>query len=104
MFGIFFVAGVLGLAALPPLGAFPGKALVEEAAIEVGYGWVTVVLMLATVLTSAALLRAGARVFFGWGPPARGPHRSARADRRGERARRLARPRARGDVRQRRRA
>ena len=70
MFGIFFVAGVLGLAALPPLGAFPGKALVEEAAIEVGYGWVTVVLMLATVLASVALLRAGARVFFGWGPPA----------------------------------
>ena len=26
--------------------------------------------MLATVLTSVALLRAGARVFFGWGPPA----------------------------------
>ena len=69
-FGIFFVAGVLGLAALPPLGAFPGKALVEEAAIEVCYGWVAVVFMLATVLTSAALLRAGARVFFGWGPPA----------------------------------
>ena len=70
VFGIFFIVGVLGLAALPPLGAFPGKALVEEAAIEVGNGWVTVVLMLATVLASVALLRAGARVFFGWGPPA----------------------------------
>ena len=69
-FGIFFAAGVLGLAALPPLGAFPGKALVEEAAIEVSYGWVAIVFTIATVLTSAALLRAGARVFFGWGPPA----------------------------------
>jgi multicomponent Na+:H+ antiporter subunit D len=70
VFAIFFAAGVLGLAALPPLGAFPGKALVEEAAAEVSYGWVTAVFVLATILTSAALLRAGARVFLGWGPPA----------------------------------
>jgi multicomponent Na+:H+ antiporter subunit D len=68
-FGIFFLAGVLGLAALPPVGAFPGKALIEEAAAEVGYGWVTAVMIAATVLTSVALLRAGARVFYGWGPP-----------------------------------
>jgi multicomponent Na+:H+ antiporter subunit D len=69
-FAVFFAAGVLGLAALPPLGAFPGKALIEEAAAEVSYGWVTPIMLLATVLTSAALLRAGARVFLGWGPPA----------------------------------
>jgi multicomponent Na+:H+ antiporter subunit D len=68
VFGILFLAGTLGLAALPPLGAFPGKALVEEAAVEVGYGWTAAVILLATVLTVAALLRAGARVFLGWGP------------------------------------
>jgi multicomponent Na+:H+ antiporter subunit D len=67
-FPIFFAAGILGLAALPPLGGFPGKALVEEAAAEVGYGWVASVFMIATLLTAAALLRAGARVFFGIGP------------------------------------
>jgi multicomponent Na+:H+ antiporter subunit D len=67
-FPVFFAAGILGLAAVPPLGAFPGKAIIEEAAIEVGYGWITVVFLIATVLTSVALLRAGARVFFGWGP------------------------------------
>ena len=66
-FPILFAAGTLGLA-LPPLGAFPGKALVEEAAVEVGYGWISAVFVIATLLTTAALLRAGARVFFGWGP------------------------------------
>jgi multicomponent Na+:H+ antiporter subunit D len=65
---ILFVAGTLGLAALPPLGAFPGKALIDEAAAEVGYGWVSAVFLLVTVLTTTALLRAGARIFFGWGP------------------------------------
>jgi multicomponent Na+:H+ antiporter subunit D len=68
VFGIFFLAGTLGLAGLPPLGAFPGKALVEDAAVEVGYGWTAAVFLLATALTVAALLRAGARVFLGWGP------------------------------------
>jgi multicomponent Na+:H+ antiporter subunit D len=66
---IFFVAGALGLAAVPPLGAFPGKALIDQAAADVGYGWVSAVFVLVTILTAAALLRAGARVFFGWGPP-----------------------------------
>jgi multicomponent Na+:H+ antiporter subunit D len=68
VFPAFFAAGILGLAAVPPLGAFPGKAIVEEAAIDVGYGWITAVFVIATVMTSVALLRAGARVFFGWGP------------------------------------
>ena len=67
-FPILFVAGTLGLAALPPFGAFQGKALVEEAATEVGYGWISAVFVVATLLTTTALLRAGARVFFGWGP------------------------------------
>jgi multicomponent Na+:H+ antiporter subunit D len=69
VFPVFFGAAVLGLAALPPFGAYPGKALVEEAASEVGYGWVAIVFVVATVLAAAALLRAGARVFFGWGAP-----------------------------------
>jgi len=69
-FPILYAAGALGLAALPPFGAYPGKALIEDAAAEVSYGWVAVVFLIATALTSAALLRAGARVFLGWGPPA----------------------------------
>jgi multicomponent Na+:H+ antiporter subunit D len=76
-FAIFFAAGALGLAALPPLGAYPGKALIEAAAAEVGYGWVAGVFLIATALTAAALLSAGARVFLGWGRPFR-PHTDPR--------------------------
>jgi multicomponent Na+:H+ antiporter subunit D len=64
---VLFVAGTLGMAALPPVGAYSGKGLIEEAASAEGYGWVAVVFVVATVLTTAALLRAGARVFLGWG-------------------------------------
>jgi multicomponent Na+:H+ antiporter subunit D len=66
---VLFGVGTLGLAALPPFGAFSGKALIEGAAADVGYRWVSAVFVVATLLTAAALLRAGARVFFGWGPP-----------------------------------
>ncbi|HEX7298573.1 MAG TPA: proton-conducting transporter membrane subunit [Solirubrobacteraceae bacterium] len=64
---VLFTAGTLGLAALPPFGAFWGKALIEGAAADQGYGWIPAVFFVATVLTAAALLRAGARVFLGWG-------------------------------------
>jgi multicomponent Na+:H+ antiporter subunit D len=77
VFGVFVCAAALGLAALPPFGAYPGKALVEEAANEVGYGWVAIVFLVATVLVVGAVLRAGARVFFGWGAPAE-PHTDPR--------------------------
>ena len=70
---VLFGAGTLGLAALPPLGAYPGKALIEEAAADIGYEWVSAVFAVATLLTAAAMLRAGARVFFGWGPAMPGP-------------------------------
>jgi multicomponent Na+:H+ antiporter subunit D len=62
-----FVAGVVGLAALPFVGAFGGKSLVENAAADVGYGWVAAVFVAATVLTSGALLRAAGRIFLGRG-------------------------------------
>jgi multicomponent Na+:H+ antiporter subunit D len=65
-----FVAGAVGLAALPFVGAFGGKSLVEDAATDVGYGWVAAVFVAATVLTSGALLRAAGRIFLGRG---RGP-------------------------------
>jgi multicomponent Na+:H+ antiporter subunit D len=68
--GVLFVVGALGLAALPPLGAFAGKGLLEEASVEVGYGWVIPVVVAATVLTCAALLRAAGRIFRGWGAKA----------------------------------
>jgi multicomponent Na+:H+ antiporter subunit D len=65
-----FIAGAVGLAALPFVGAFGGKSLVEDAATDVGYGWVVAVFVAATILTSGALLRAAGRIFLGRG---RGP-------------------------------
>ncbi|MDQ3850454.1 MAG: NADH-quinone oxidoreductase subunit D, partial [Actinomycetota bacterium] len=66
---VAFVVGVLGLAGLPPVGAFVGKGALERAAAELGYGWVTPIILVSTVLTCGALLRAGGRVFLGWGRP-----------------------------------
>lgn len=62
-----FIAGAIGLAAAPLLGAFAGKSQVEDAASHAGYGWIAAVFVVATVLTSGALLRAAGRIFLGRG-------------------------------------
>jgi multicomponent Na+:H+ antiporter subunit D len=62
------VVGGLALASLPPFGPFLGKALIEEAAVHEGHGWVAVVFVLASILTGGAVLRSAGRIFFGWGP------------------------------------
>ncbi len=64
--GIFLAAGLLG-ASLPPFGPFLGKSMIEDAAIHSGYGFVPPLIALASGLAGAAVLRAGARVFLGWG-------------------------------------
>jgi multicomponent Na+:H+ antiporter subunit D len=66
--GIAFAAGSLAIAGLPPFGPFLGKALIDDAALDKGYAALAVPATLAAFFTSAALLRAGARVFLGWGP------------------------------------
>jgi multicomponent Na+:H+ antiporter subunit D len=63
---IFIAAGLLG-ASLPPFGPFLGKSMIEDAAIKTGYGFVPPLIVLASALAGAAVLRAGARVFLGWG-------------------------------------
>jgi multicomponent Na+:H+ antiporter subunit D len=60
-------AGGLAIASLPPFGPFLGKGLIEAAATEDGRSWVTLVFVGASVLTGAAVLRAGGGIFFGWG-------------------------------------
>jgi multicomponent Na+:H+ antiporter subunit D len=67
------VTGALGLAGVPPFGTFRGKALMEEAATAAGYPWLAVVFVAVAALTSAALLRAAARVFLGVGEAAPAP-------------------------------
>jgi multicomponent Na+:H+ antiporter subunit D len=61
--------GALGLAGVPPFGTFRGKALMEEAAAAAGHPWLAALFMAVAALTSAALLRAAARVFLGLGRP-----------------------------------
>lgn len=68
-FGALFLIGGLALAGLPPFGTFTGKAMVEEAATDLGYGWLTPVAVLASALTGGAVIRAAAGIFFGWGKP-----------------------------------
>ena len=66
--GPLVVLCALGVASLPPFGPWLGKALIEETAGDAGYGWLPVVFVMTSVLTSGALLRAAGRVFVGWGP------------------------------------
>jgi multicomponent Na+:H+ antiporter subunit D len=72
--GIVFVLGGLLLAEAPPFTAFLGKALVESAASNGGYGWIIAVFVIASAVTGGAVLRVAGRVFFGWGPT-EGPDR-----------------------------
>jgi multicomponent Na+:H+ antiporter subunit D len=67
--GVLFVVAGIGLIGLPPFGTFIGKALIEESAADVGFGWLVVVFVVASGLSAAAGLRATARVFLGWDPP-----------------------------------
>jgi multicomponent Na+:H+ antiporter subunit D len=65
--GIAFLLGGLGLAGLPPFGMFLGFALITRSAIGIGYGWLPPLLTAATIVTGGTVLRAGARIFLGWG-------------------------------------
>ncbi|MFL5928216.1 MAG: complex I subunit 5 family protein, partial [Gaiellaceae bacterium] len=64
----WFVAA-LALASPPFLGTFTGHALLDDAASVEGYWWVPVVIAFTTIGATAAIIRAGARVFLGWGEP-----------------------------------
>jgi multicomponent Na+:H+ antiporter subunit D len=58
----------LAVASLPPFGPWVGKSLIDEAARDAGAGWVSIVFVVASALTGAAVLRASGRVFAGIGP------------------------------------
>ena len=65
---ILWAAGSFGLIGFPFVGAFLGHSLVDEGATAAGIEWLQPLLMVAAGVSAAALLRAGARVFLGWGP------------------------------------
>jgi multicomponent Na+:H+ antiporter subunit D len=65
--GAVLGVGALGLAVLPPFGTFVAFGLLGDAA-PAGFGWLRIVLVLATATTGAAVLRAAGRIFLGLGP------------------------------------
>ena len=66
---ICFLVGGLALAALPPFGVWLGKSLAEDGLSHAGFGWAGVLFMAVSALTGGAVLRAGGRIFLGWGTP-----------------------------------
>jgi multicomponent Na+:H+ antiporter subunit D len=62
--GVTWLLGAIALASPPFAGTFTGHALIEDS----GPGWVAPVLAFATIVSTGAILRAGARVFLGLGP------------------------------------
>jgi multicomponent Na+:H+ antiporter subunit D len=64
---VAWLAATLGLIGTPYLGIFIGHSLLDEGATELGRPWVPALLWLASALAGAALLRAWARIFLGWG-------------------------------------
>ena len=65
--GLMFGLAGIGLAGLPYVGTYLGHAQIDEGATLGGIDWIQPVLMIAAGVSSAAILRAGARVFLGWG-------------------------------------
>jgi multicomponent Na+:H+ antiporter subunit D len=66
--GVLFGLGAFGLVGFPYVGTFLGHALIDDGATELGHSWLPPLLMVASAVSAAAILRAGARVFLGWGP------------------------------------
>jgi multicomponent Na+:H+ antiporter subunit D len=60
-------ASALALASPPFLGTFTGHALIDDGALAAGLWWVPVVVAFATIGSTAAIVRAGLRVFVGLG-------------------------------------
>lgn len=79
---VVYAVAALAVAGLPPFGPFLGRALLEDAALRAhGYHWVPALLALISALSAVPLLRAGARVFGGWGTRApHDPHGETSAD------------------------
>ncbi|HJU36611.1 MAG TPA: proton-conducting transporter membrane subunit [Gaiellaceae bacterium] len=60
-------AGTIGLVGTPYVGIYLGHGFIDDGATELGRSWVLPLLWLGSALAGAALLRAGARIFLGWG-------------------------------------
>jgi multicomponent Na+:H+ antiporter subunit D len=66
--GVLFALGAVGLIGIPYVGTFGGHSLIDDAARAAGHSAVGPIAMVCAGVCSGAILRAGARVFLGWGP------------------------------------
>lgn len=66
--GALYLACGVGMAAFPGLGTWDSARLIVDAADSAGYAWLPPVLAVGTAVSAGAVLRAGARIFLGWGP------------------------------------
>ena len=64
---VVFIAGGIALAGMPFSGLAAGDELMQASATDLGFEWLRWISLFASAVTSAAVLRAGARAFFGWG-------------------------------------
>jgi multicomponent Na+:H+ antiporter subunit D len=65
--GALFFLGAIGLIGIPYVGAYVGHAAIDEGATLHHLTWIPPLLMITAGLAAAAIVRAGARVFLGWG-------------------------------------
>ena len=63
-----FFTGAIALAGFPTSGLAAGDDLITASASAAGFPWVRFLSPAVGALTSAAVLRAGGRIFRGWGP------------------------------------
>jgi multicomponent Na+:H+ antiporter subunit D len=66
--GALFLGAAVALVGIPYLGTYLGHAQIDEGATLAHVEWVQPLLMLAAGISAGAILRAGLRVFLGWGP------------------------------------
>lgn len=64
---VLYLVGALAIMTAPPFGTFLGKSLAEESAAKEGFGWIPYLFAAVSAVVGAAVLKAGARVFLGWG-------------------------------------
>jgi multicomponent Na+:H+ antiporter subunit D len=67
--GVVFTLAAFGLADLPPFATYLGKGWIEDASSARGMTWVIALLVFASVLVGAAVLRVAGGVFYGLGDP-----------------------------------
>jgi len=65
--GVLWLAGTIGLVGVPPVGVFLAHQFLNADAREHGFAWLAAIGAVASGVCAGAMLRAGARIFLGWG-------------------------------------